>query len=322
MEPPISWLLDSPAWLQTRVRVDLLGESSGSALNQQLRAQSLVDPQISALITGLADWPSVVLTSHKSAGHPIHQLVFLADLGFILNDAGIPWIADRIVNHVSLQGPFSVGVNVPTHFGGSGVDTLAWALCDAPLLLYALLRFGMEDHPAVEKAATHLVGLVRENGWPCAVSPELGKFRGPGRKEDPCPFANLAMLQALGASEKTRSYPAVQLGVEAILSAWADRRERHPYMFYMGTDFCKLKAPLVWYDILHVVDVLTVYPWTRTDPRLLEMVEIIWQKADDQGRFTPESIWTAWKDWEFGQKKVPSRWLTFLVWRSLTRMEK
>jgi hypothetical protein len=30
--------------------------------------------------------------------------------------------------------------------------------------------------------------------------------------------------------------------------------------FYMGTDFCKHKVPLVWYDILHVVDVLTQFP--------------------------------------------------------------
>jgi len=28
-----------------------------------------------------------------------------------------------------------------------------------------------------------------------------------------------------------------------------------------------------------------------------------------------ESVWTAWKDWEFGQKKEPSRWLTLSAWR-------
>jgi hypothetical protein len=33
-------------------------------------------------------------------------------------------------------------------------------------------------------------------------------------------------------------------------------------------------------------------------------------RADTDERFIPESIWTAWKDWDFGQKKIPSRGLT------------
>jgi hypothetical protein len=128
------------------------------------------------------------------------------------------------------------------------------------------------------------------------------------------------MLQALSGLEAYQDTPAVQWAGEAALNAWAERRERHPYMFYMGTDFCKLKAPLAWYDILHVLDVLTRYPQYRADPRLLEMAAIVRAKMDSEGKFTPESIWTAWKDWEFGQKKVPSRWLTFLVWRVLNRV--
>jgi hypothetical protein len=32
-------------------------------------------------------------------------------------------------------------------------------------------------------------------------------------------------------------------------------------MFAMGSDFAKLRAPLVWYDILHVTETLTRFPW-------------------------------------------------------------
>jgi len=39
------------------------------------------------------------------------------------------------------------------------------------------------------------------------------------------------------------------------------------------------------------------------------------------GRATPGSVWMAWKDWEFGQKKVPSRWVTLLVERVRQRMK-
>ena len=74
----------------------------------------------------------------------------------------------------------------------------------------------------------------------------------------------------------------------------------------MGTDFAKPKAPLIWYDILHVAEVLTRFPWLRRDDRLREMVAGIRLKADEHGRFTAQSVWTAWKGWEFAQKREPS----------------
>jgi hypothetical protein len=72
---------------------------------------------------------------------------------------------------------------------------------------------------------------------------------------------------------------------------------------------------------MHVLDVLSRFSWLRKDARLLDMLEILKSKADRQGRFTPESIWTAWKEWEFGQKKEPSRWLTLMAWRIIRRIE-
>jgi hypothetical protein len=194
-------------------------------------------------------------------------------------------------------------------------------LCDAPLIVCALVKFGLKNEPAVKKAIEYLAGLVRDNGWPCAVSKELGKFRGPGRKDDPCPFANLAMLKALSEIEKMRDSPACHIGAETLLSLWSESTKRHPYMFYTGTDFRKIKVPFVWYDLMHVLDVLTRFPWLKKDARLSEMLALLQSKADQEGRFTLESVWTAWKDWEFGQKKEPSRWLTLLAWRIIGRVE-
>jgi hypothetical protein len=221
-------------------------------------------------------------------------------------------IVERILAHQSAQGPFALPMNIAAAYGGSGQEQRAWALCDTPLILYALLKFGLGDDPRVVAAGEHLLGLVRSNGWPCAVSPELGQWRGPGRKEDPCPFANQAMLKALAQAPDWRESAAARAGAETLLALWSDSRERHPYIFYMGTDFRKLKAPLVWYDLLHVLDVLSGFPWLRDDPRLAEMAA---------GRFTPESVWQAWGGWEFGQKKAPSRWLTLLAARILRRIE-
>jgi len=107
--------------------------------------------------------------------------------------------------------------------------------------------------------------------------------------------------------------------VETLLSLWDKSQEQHPYMFFMGTDFRKLKAPLFWYDILHVLDVLSHFKWVRKDKRFKAMLDVAVSKADNDGQFIPESIWTAWKDWDFGQKKVPSKGLTFYVQRILKR---
>jgi hypothetical protein len=206
-------------------------------------------------------------------------------------------------------------MNIPTHFGGTGEDQWAWALCDSPSLLYALLRFGLGNDERVQRALAHLAGLSRQNGWPCTGN--LGKFRGPGRKEDPCPYANLIMLKALAQSPQWIDSPQARAGAETALNLWTVRREQHPYMFYMGTDFEKLKAPFIWYDLLHVCDVLTRFPFLKGDPRLSEMLALLRSKASASGCFTPESVWQAWKDWEFGQKKQPSRWLTLQVQRIL-----
>ena len=165
----------------------------------------------------------------------------------------------------------------------------------------------------------HLVSLVDENGWRCVAAPELGKFRGPGRKADPCPIANVYALKALSQSPELLDCPATRAGAEMLLRHWENQFQRKIYMFGIGTDFRKLKYPFVWYDILHVVDVLSRLPFVHSDPRFREMVETITAQADDQGRYTAKSMYRAWKDWSFADKKRPSPWLTLLVLRVLKR---
>ncbi len=315
----IEWLLEGDAWIQYRTRVDLLGQTEADPQVRAARKAMLADPKIQSLLAELNDWPGAVLNSHKSASQPFHKLAFIADLGLDVSDAPMKAIAKKVMSHQSEQGPFQLTTNVPTHFGGSGKDTWAWALCDAPILVSALVKMGLGEDKRVQAAVQYLDGLVRDNGFPCAVSPELGKFRGPGRKEDPCPFATLAMLKVISRVPELREGKSAKIGVETLLSLWENSKEQHPYIFYMGTDFRKLKAPMFWYDILHVLDILSQFKWARKDKRFKDMLGIFQTKADNDGQYTPESIWTAWKDWDFSQKKVPSRGLTLFIERILKR---
>jgi hypothetical protein len=317
MNPPLDWLLQGEPWVAYRARLDLLGEAETAAAREQM----LTDPNIKKLLGTFSEWPGKVVNSHKSAGLLYHRLAFAADLGLTIREPEIDAVCEHILARQSDEGPFQVPVNIPTHFGGSGQDTWGWALCDTPVLTYSLVKFGLGDDPRTQKAIATLTGLVRQNGWPCAVSPELGKFRGPGRKDDPCPYANLVMLKLLAEIPAQRDSQSARIGAETLLNLWEKSREQHPYIFYMGDDFRKLKVPFVWYDLIHVLDVLSRFPWLKDDLRLADMLTVLKSKADAEGRFTLESVWMAWKEWEFGQKKVPSRWLTLLAWRIFQRLE-
>jgi hypothetical protein len=321
MKIPIDWLLEGEPWIEYRTRLDLLGQKETDTQVMVARNAMLEDPKLHQLIGDLSNWPGKVIASHKSAGQPFHKLTFLADLGVNASDPRVKAIVARITRHQSAEGPFQLPVNISTSHGGSGEDLLGWALCDAPLIVYALVKFGLGYETSVKKAINYLTEVVRDNGWPCKVSMTLGSFRGPGRKEDPCPYANLAMLKLLAEVDGLRDSPVCHIGAETLLNIWENSLEKHPYIFYMGTDFRKLKVPFIWYDLMHVLQVLTQFPWLKSDPRLLDMIGLLKTKMDDKGRFTVESLWTAWKDWEFGQKKEPSRWLTLMAWRIFQRIE-
>ena len=265
---------------------------------------------INDLLRQVKNWPGEVLKSHNDSSHLIHKLCFLADAGF---DTDTPEIADavqKITEHISTENLYQVKVNIPEHFGGTGREQWAWMLCDAPLVLYILKKLGCSETDKMKAGVEFLLDLQKNSGWPCTVSSDLGRFRGPGRKEDPCPYATLVMLKLLSLYEEFSDLPQTRNGAEALLGLWDQRKERRPYLFAMGSGFQKLKAPLMWYDILHVTDVLTRFQWLHNDRRLLEMANMIRSKADANGQYKAESVYKAWGDWEFGQKKLPSKYIT------------
>lgn len=307
-------------WVVYRTMVDLLDREASEPEVVRVKKEMLRHPLVQELIEDLKEWPGVVISSHKSAGQLYHKLAFLADLGVTAQDDGMEEILRKVSGHLSEQGLFQLPMDVR---GPSGEmeKQWAWALCDAPLLLYSAVKMGMAEDANVKKGVEYLVSLVRENGWPCAVSEELGKFRGPGKKEDPCPYATLIMLKLLAEFPEYRKKKAARTGAECLLRLWEESESSHPYMFYMGTDFRKLKAPFIWYDVLHVADVLSRFDFVIEDRRFQDMLQVIREKEGPDGSYTPESEWKAWKGWDFGQKKKPSAWMTFLVYRIMRRVK-
>ena len=320
MHNTIRWLLSGPAWIRYNVLRNLLDLEKDNPETISTYDEMRKDPLIISLLTELVEWEKAVLKRHNDASHPIHKLSFLADIGISPQEENVQPIINIIKKHQSVEGPFQVLSNYPTHFGGSGKNEWAWCLCDAPTLLYILANFDTGDNPTTISAFNHLESLVKENGWPCAAAESLGKFRGPGKKNDPCPYANLIMLKTAAALNHNSFSRSSQIGVEALLDLWECSRDKRPFLFRMGTDFRKLKVPFIWYDILHVLNVLSNFKEVHKDPRFLSMLSIVLDKAPQELIFKSESVWTKWKGWEFCQKKEPSMWVTYNVLLILKRV--
>jgi hypothetical protein len=327
-------------WVAYRSAIDLEALDRASPEATELRLAMEQTPQVRVLLDDVANWPGTVLNSHRSASQTFHSLSFLADLGVSPGHPAIAKAVAAILDRMGEDGLPRLPMNYPSHFGGPGKELWCWALCDAPVILKALVRFGLGGDARIIRGIQTILGSGKSFGWPCAVAPELGTFRGPGRKDEPCPYANLVSLDLMAACMETTGnmgiinkdsgglqpgpnladHPVVQNGIEALLDCWEHSREKHPYMFHAGTDFRKLKAPFIWYDILHVADTLSRFPLARTDERLGSMMAVIHDKRQPDGSFIPESVYQPYRTWDFGQKKVPSPWLAFLVARMESRI--
>ena len=313
------WLLKSnEPWTHYRIMVDLLERPEDDKEVVEARVKMLAHPQIQSLITKAAAWGVQPLKRHNDSSHPIYALVTLADFGLRASDNGIQPIIEQILKNQSAEGAFLSPLLIPQAYGGSGEMMWSWVACDAPLLLYVLLSMG---DARIHKASEHLSSLVCENGYRCAASADLAGFKGPGKHTAPCPIANLIALKALSLLPAEQNKPSIDLAIQMLLDFWKQRKEKKYFLFGMGTDFNKLKLPFVWFDLLHVLEVLSRFPSAISDARYHEMLHILKSNATPEGNYIATSAYQAWKGWSFADKKYPSPWLTFIVERILKRSQ-
>lgn len=309
----------SEPWLRYAIHRQL--EADPTRNDQVLLAELLDDVRIKSLLKEISDFHGFVVNGHKNVNNPMHKLLFLLDLGLDRSVMEIDQAVQAILAHKDKHGVYQTLMNISVNYGGTGENVFTWALCDAPLLLLALVKADVDYLADIKPGVDHLVSTLRPNGFPCIGSQELGTFRGPGRKEDPCPYASLIMLKLLVEIPEYQDSQPAKTCANVLLDLWLDSLTQHPYMFYMGNDFRKVKGPTSWYDLLSVCDVLSRVKSVHTDPRFLEMIGLLKRKVGDEGMLVPESVYQRYKDWDFGQKKVPSAYLTFLLLRILKRLK-
>ena len=322
MTDVIHWLQESDEpWTRYRTLVDLLDRPEDDAGVQAARAAMLAHPLVQGLLEQAAGWPGHPLKRHNDAKHAIYALSTLADFGLRAGDPEFKPALEAVLALQSDQGAFQTRMQLYKRFGGLEGEHLVWITCDAPTLLYVLLAAGLGEDARVQQAVDHLASLAEDNGWRCRAAPEMHSFKGPGKREDPCPLANVYALKALSLVPDLKDGPAVRAGAELLLAHWAQETRGKLFLFGTGRKFRWLKYPYIWFDILHVTEVLSRYPFVYDDPRFHDLIQAITERADAQGRYTAGSMYMAWKGWSFADKKNPSPWLTFLVTRIQRRLE-
>lgn len=284
----------------------------------RLRELMIADQRVRDLVALISDWPGEPIAGRRSARQYFHILAFLADIGLAVEDPGMPPVIGRIMSSLDEHSLPLLPALPPAEGTLSTGGASGWALCDCPTTLRALKLLGVCD-PRLQKGMDHIASLVGTSGpaegCGCVLSPSLAPWRGPGRKSDPCPYATLVVLRLL-LLEPARYEAQIDSCARTLLHLWEHSRKEHPYMFGMGNEFRKLKLPMVWYDILPVAEALSKCATARDDPRFIEMLALIRSKCAEAGCI-PESAYRFWKDFDFGQTKRPSDWMSLVVIRIL-----
>jgi len=132
-------------------------------------------------------------------------------------------------------------------------------------------------------------------------------------------------MLAFGRLAENRQTPlikhAIQQGVNFLLSTdpvradWPSGGADKP-----STNWWKFGFPVFYVtDILQVVEALVSVGYAN-DPRLMNALDLIRQKQDEQGRWMLEYDYTG-KTWvDLGEKKQPNKWVTLRALRVLKKV--
>ncbi len=295
----ISWLLEGPGWIRYAVRHQLLEEKVDAVLALQ---DSLIRRIIKALKNKSEGISTIEYGEASYKGSVFWYLFFLADIGLTAEDIGMKKEIEGILNLQSSDGTFVVSKEMkPNYF------------CISAILLSSLVKMGYTDDKLLDKHLQIILDSQRlDGGWHCAKSRSVGKRL---EQTESCPMDNLNLLMLLGQFERFRPDPRFNGAIDLLLSHWKKRIEKwRPYGFGVGSDYMKLKYPAIKYGILRVLDVLSLFPYAIGSQSFHSMLDFVFQKEVD-GKYQAESIAKMFSEFDFGQKKAPSRWITFLIKR-------
>jgi hypothetical protein len=305
-EAVTKWLVEDAPWLKYAVETQLLNLKSDVSLVVKDKSISVVinrlkDNQVGipALKTGKV--------AYTRTGNAFWDLYFLTDIGLSAKDVKIEKEVEELFKLQLADGSLILMDGAKPGFH-----------CIPTIILSSLAKMGYKDDPHIRKFLQNVFDLQRlDGGWHCALSRAKGKRL---QDSDSCPMDNLNVLMLLGQYEEFRTDNRFNGAVDLLLRHWQKRKEPwRPYGFGIGGDFSKLRYPAVKYGILRVLDVLSMYPHAVRSKEFQDMLNSVLQKSKN-GKYYAESVSRSYSEFDFGQTKEPSRWITFLVNRIQKRV--
>ncbi|HEX9990384.1 MAG TPA: hypothetical protein VGE45_18140 [Chloroflexia bacterium] len=311
----IGWLLASEEpWVVYNTLIELVGTDPDDSRAREAYGAMQAHPQVVALMESLDSWPTdKPLSKAYDPKDSIWKLGLLADFGLGRDDERIAGIAERVLGAQADDGGFLHG----------GFDhTKSWHtrpyICISHVMTYALARFGYLGDARLGRAYGHIVEWQRlDGGW----HPNKLNLPGNERESEPsCPFGTLNVLRAVVAHPGLREGEVAQRAVGYLLTCWERRSEPYrPVGFGIGATWNKVQYPFVQYQLLKTVDTLSQAPAALNDPRYREMLDLLESKRDAEGRWTAERVNKPYSEFDFGQRKQSSAWITFLALRVVAR---
>jgi len=300
-----AWLIEDSAWMKFAVEKQLLGKNTSS---KEAIKSFPIEGIIKWLLESEEGFQSITNGTASYKKEAFWYLYFLADIGFTSSDLEIE---DELLTLIKLENEnnrfiFSKEMK-PDYF------------CISSILLNAIVRMSSTCKEEIRPHIEMILSKQRlDGGWHCAKNRAVGKKL---ENTESCPMDNLNILMLLSQYEAYRNDSRLNGAIDLLLSHWERKSEVwRPYGFGIGTQFLKLRYPEAKYGILRVLDVLSYYPYAIKSPSFQSMYSYVIDKQVN-GKYIAESIVKAFSDFDFGQKKVESRWITFLIERIAKRIE-
>jgi hypothetical protein len=303
-----------------RTLVDLLDFPKTHSVVREVRKSVLADERIQELVQNLPNnWASYLVKGHQRPDYPPSVLLLLFDFGVEKEDfPEIEKLLSQMLKLQDIEGRFQSLAQFPRSKPMIGSN-----LCDTHIITEVLLCGGYDETEEIGKSLefirTHLKETSQGIAWKCEPN-SVSKARGPGRKDDICPQVTLEALRLFSHLPKKKHPENLINAGRTLLRCYEKSKENRPYMFGHGSQFKKLRPPFFWYNIGEVLDTTSRYSELFQESSFQDMFSRVITKADDNGMFTPESIYLPLKKWSFGQKKVESPWLTLYISRILKRV--
>jgi hypothetical protein len=310
---PSGWLMDGEPFVRYNALIGLLDRPKSDKEVVIVKGSIPADKRIRQILkkqTGTGYWGTSkdIYSWFPRKDTTFWMLGVLADFGLTKDN-----------KHIAHAGEYVLTTQLENGgFGWAPPPTAAD--CFTGILTESLAKAGYGDDPRLQKAYSWLINRQRlDGGFWCKNTGLPGK---PREKEPSCAFATLCTLGAFSQNPELKNSAIAEKCVEFLLKCW-ENRGKIKYAGHdsqVGTGWEKLKYPFTDYRILKYLDVLSQFESARSDRRMNEMLELLIAKHDENGRFCAESIHNVWSDFDFGQKKYPSRWITLLVYRIVKRI--